>query len=415
MLHLNERAVRNKMLFADFSISKNILYVNHDGFMAHDFVDERLVQANCENRLQISTSVWPSVDLAYKDLFGQTQKVQEILEKSSQMLWPFSNPPYIRDEQDIVVQKDCESCEYFARKYGRYKMTLCGVSLNFSFGEELLREDFALYDGHDFDYYKERVYLDLAKQLSVYGWLLTLLCSASPLSDSSYFQKGVYDEDVFGGIASLKNSQLGFWNHFTPEFEYTNLQSYVSSIEKFVEDDLILSADELFFPIRLMSANRPSFMALKEDGIDYIELSMFDLNPFDVAHIDVRDLEFAHLFIVWLCSFPSFWLDRKDSVQIVQNFKNAAHYDLKTVFVRSYQDRMITMLESALRMLEEVELFYEGEDAHILDVIAFEKQKCLDLKARYSYKVLQNFRGGFVKKGIVQAEKLQDDILKARG
>ena len=41
----------------------------------------------------------------------------------------------------------------------------------------------------------------MAKQLSVYGWLLTLLCSASPLSDSSYFQKGVYDEDVFGADA----------------------------------------------------------------------------------------------------------------------------------------------------------------------------------------------------------------------
>ena len=67
------------------------------------------------------------------------------------------------------------------------------------------------------------------------------------------------------------------------------------------------------------------------NGVDHIELRMFDLNPLVPGGIDVRDLTFAQLFLVWLASTPREALSPKDQVQAVQNFKNAAHYDLKAV------------------------------------------------------------------------------------
>ena len=58
---------------------------------------------------------------------------------------------------------------------------------------------------------------------------------------------------------------------------------------------------------------------------------MFDLNPLTGAGIDARDVKFAQLLMVWLATMPSWYVSKKDQVNAVQNFKNAAHYDLKTV------------------------------------------------------------------------------------
>lgn len=58
---------------------------------------------------------------------------------------------------------------------------------------------------------------------------------------------------------------------------------------------------------------------------------MFDLNPLTEAGVDERDIVFAQLLPVWLAALPKRPFTKKDQVQAVQNFKNAAHYDLKTV------------------------------------------------------------------------------------
>lgn len=58
---------------------------------------------------------------------------------------------------------------------------------------------------------------------------------------------------------------------------------------------------------------------------------MFDLNPFVPAGVDVRDVLFAQLLLVWLAGTPRQAFPKWAQVQAVQNFKNAAHYDWKTV------------------------------------------------------------------------------------
>ena len=60
-------------------------------------------------------------------------------------IWPFSNPPYIRNENDIPVaafdgQEQFKTVyrDYLSDKYGRYRMAFSGIHVNFSFSEELL-------------------------------------------------------------------------------------------------------------------------------------------------------------------------------------------------------------------------------------------------------------------------------------
>ena len=415
MLHFKDHTVGQLLMDGLFELERDGLRVSQDGYMSHEHIDIPHGSCTfCNNQFELKSGVFDSVQKARDQLYEYTRLVQKVLKEKDELLWPFSNPAYIKDSHDVILNGAYNHEEYLAMRYGRYKMALCGVRLHFSFGEKLLRADFACSNSNNFEDYKSRLYVHLAKQLSLHGWLLTALTAASPLCDRSFFQKGVLDGAVFSGMSSIRCSELGLWNYFTPRFDYLNLDHYVQSIENYVEKDLLQFPDELYFPVRLMPKGEHSFMALKENGVDNIELRIFDLNPYCAEGIDVRDVEFAHLYMVWLACIPSFYISHSDSIQLVQNFKNAAHYDLKTVFIRSSNQEMITMLECAVRLIEEVELFYQDAEEHILDVIRFEKEKCLDVKNRYAYQVLRDFSHNYVKKGLSLAKDNQNKILEVR-
>ena len=94
-------------------------------------------------------------------------------------------------------------------------MTFSGIHVNFSFARELLQADFELTEKQDFQEYKNQLYVVLAERAAAYGWLLVAVTAASPLMDSSFVEKGKLDEDSFNGMASVRCSEMGYWNFFS--------------------------------------------------------------------------------------------------------------------------------------------------------------------------------------------------------
>ena len=164
----------------------------------------------------------------------------------------------------------------------------------------------------------------LAPAAAAYGWLLVAVTAASPLLNSSFVEKGKLDGDTFNGLASTRCSELGYWNYFAPIFDYTNIRAYADSIQRYVDEGLLRFPTELYYPVRLKPRGVNNLNTLREQGVDHIELRMFDLNPLVPGGIDERDLTFAKLFLVWLASTPREAISTKAQVQAVQNFKNAA-------------------------------------------------------------------------------------------
>ncbi|MGM9661135.1 MAG: hypothetical protein ACI3WQ_11095, partial [Faecousia sp.] len=344
MLHADHPKVRQLLLKGNFGLEKESLRVDEDGFLSHTSHpfpnDDHIVRDFCENQTEINTSVTHSAAEAVQALVNYNSRIQKTLKRlpHREYLWPFSNPPYIRNEADIPVARffgeqagKTEYREYLSDRYGRYKMAFSGIHVNYSFDETLLREDFALSGEPDFDAYRNQLYVVLAEKAAAYGWLLVALTAASPLLDSSFVEKGKFDTDTFNGMASTRCSEMGYWNYFAPIFDYSNIRAYADSIQHYVDDGLLRFPTELYYPVRLKPRGVNNLNTLREDGVDHIELRMFDLNPLVPAGIDERDLTFAQLFLVWLASTPREFLSTKAQVQAVQNFKNAAHYDLKTV------------------------------------------------------------------------------------
>ena len=163
--------------------------------------------------------------------------------------------------------------------------------------------------------------------------------------------------------SSLRNSKRGYWNKFLPILDHRSLKTFTGSIKKHIVTGSLYSASELYLPIRLKPKGVNSLENLAANGVDHIELRMFDLNPSAPLGIDGRDLEFAHLLILYLLSQPDFNFTPERQEKAVRNHKNAALLEPDT-----------KLLEHGTEIIEEMEKHF-SDNEKALEVIAFEKNK----------------------------------------
>lgn len=420
MLHIENHAVRSRILDGKFGLEKESLRVLEDGTLSHSCHpfpnDEHIVKDFCENQTEINTSVHTSVREAIEELELHNNRIYDKLKKlnTREYLWLFSNPPYIKNEEDIPVAvfeglsvSKTAYREYLSKKYGRYKMTFSGIHVNYSFSEELLQADFELQNRRDYKDYKNHFYLELAQRMAAYAWLLVAVTAASPLLDSSFVEKGVYGQDIFSGMASVRCGEMGYWNEFAPIFDYSDISSYTSSIQNYVDVGLLKAASELYYPIRLKPRGENNLDSLRENGVDHIELRMFDLNPLAKTGLEEKDVVFAQLLMVWLASTPSQPFKEKEQIQAVQNFKNAAHYDLKTVKILTPNGEIYSVAAAALKVIERMKDFYRELDFDVEEILEFEYEKFVEAENRYAWKIRKQFGDGYVKKALQLAKERQ--------
>ena len=356
-----------------FGIERETLRVDNQNKLSqtpHPFGnDEHITRDFCENQIELVTPVCHSVDEAVEALAELDKRAREELTKNGESIWLYSNPPHFDSEDDIPIADftgDHSSKrayrEVLEQKYGKKLMLFSGIHFNFSFAEEFLRE--LNTNNTDFQTFRDEFYLRLYKQLMVHSWLLVLLTAASPYYDASL------DKDGKSGIiiseySSLRNSKRGYWNKFLPILDHRSLKTFTGSIKKHIVTGSLYSASELYLPIRLKPKGVNTLENLAANGVDHIELRMFDLNPSAPLGIDSRDLEFAHLLILYLLSQPDFNFTPELQEKAVRDHKNAALLEPDT-----------KLLERGLEVIEEMEKHF-SDNEKALEIIAFEKEKIL--------------------------------------
>ena len=422
MLHYKDTTVAAKFTDYEFGIEKESLRVLGDGTFAHTPhpfpVDKYIVRDFCENQLEINTGVSISEEEAIDELESHERRVRETLYNlpKREYVWHFSNPPYIKDEDDIPVANFTGPLydktiyrDYLAKMYGKYKMTFSGIHVNFSFGEELIEADYrssgSALSLRDF---KDRLYLDLALNLVSDGWILNILLSASPVLDGSFLEQGVKGKTDFLGMASVRCSELGYWNLFVPVLDYSGTSAYADSIRKYISEGLITSQTELYYPVRIKPRGPNSLETLEEKGINHIELRNVDINPYAYGGLDVRDLKFIRLLALYEASRPAEQLGEDRQIKSSINFKNAAHFNLDTNHVMLGDGRFITLREASLELLENIEGFYNefysgSSDKQALDTfdtIAYQRSKIDGSGKRYAERVLEEYGNDFLGNGL---------------
>ena len=419
-LDVREPSFRPLAFDGNFGLEREALRVTENGHMAHTphpFPADHphIVRDFCENQTEINTRVWPTADEAVAELRSLNAEIlREIGGDAArsasapyhEYLWPFSKPPPLRGEDDVVPAKFVGKLsgkatyrDYLSAKYGRYLMTYCGIHVNFSFGDRLLKVS---------GVNRNALYLHVAAGSVLWGWIVVALTAASPLADASFFH-AAEEGDFFSGFASVRCGDLGYWNNFSPVNDFSDVRAYAEAIRGYVRRGLIAAPSELYYPVRLKPRGANRLETLVAERIDHIELRCVDLNPLADGLVDVRDIKFIQLFLLWCAARPPARLTERDQAQAVRNFKNAARYDIDLARISLPDGTSASVRETGLRLLASMSRFFANFPPEVTDVIAFERNKLEHPERRYAEQVRERFCGTFAEKGLAFAKKLTED------
>lgn len=265
-------------------------------------------------------------------------------------LWPMSMPCFIGGEESIHLAQYGSSNlgrmktlyrQGLHHRYGSLMQVIAGVHYNFSMPDSFWSEwqevrgvrcqcKRFISDG----------YMGLIRNVYRFGWLIPYLFGASPALCSSFLQgreSGLPFQKLGKGTlylpyaTSLRLSDLGYTNSAQANLgiNHDNLDSYLMSVrralrtkaEEFsrlgvkvegeyrqLNDNVLQLENELYAPIRPKRSPRAgerTLTALEHRGIEYIELRTLDLNPFTPLGVDIQQLRFLDLFLVWCLLKPS--------------------------------------------------------------------------------------------------------------
>ena len=406
--------VRDHILEGGFGLEKESLRVNKEGFLSHTkhpFPQNKNIERDfCENQVEIITDVCSSPEELYLELLKLQKQVFNKLwnmETGREYLWQFSNPPYVKGEEDILIAtyegelKEKEVYrKYLAEKYGKKKMLFSGIHFNFSFSDELLKYAYNNKKEKSFRDFKNNLYLELAKKVAKYSWFLVYITAASPMMDASFFNEAELGKDVKSKYASYRCSNIGYWNDFVPVLNYETIEKYIKSIERYIAEGKLKSAAELYYPVRLKPNKENSLENLLNYGINHIELRMIDLNPLSKAGIFKEDIKFIHYFLIYLSSLPSITFNDKEQIIAIKNMKNAAYLDEEKIFIEN-NNMSKNILEEGISLLEDMDKFYKKlEITEARELIKKQKEKFQKPKERYAKNLEKLYMEDYVKKGI---------------
>ena len=423
MISLDSPAVRRTIWSARFGLEREALRVTADGRMAktpHPFPPDhpRIVRDFCENQTEINTGVSSSAVGAVEELERIDRELRGTLAAlpSPEWLWRFSNPPPIAGEDDVPIASftgpragKTAYRERLAACYGRRKMAFCGVHVNVSFGPDLLAAAASAAGAPDARRHADAVYVELAAKASEAAWLLVALTAASPLADPSLAENAesaAPGTALFTGHASIRCSELGYWNDFVPVFDYADAPSWARSVARYVDAGLIAAPTELYYPVRPKPAGPNRLESIERNGVDRIELRMFDLVPFAPAGVDARDVEFAHVLLAYLATLPRAPHPARSQILAVRNAKAAARQDLALATVLRPDGRSVPVRDAALRVLDDIDAFAAPLEApqSVREAIAFQREKLETPGKRYAERVRAEFGPDFAAKALAFAK-----------
>lgn len=322
-----------------------------------------------ESLMEFITPVSDSLDVLLAQLGDIHRFTQQNI--GDERLWPLSMPCFIGDESTIRLAQYGRSNvgrmktlyrQGLHHRYGSMMQVIAGVHFNFSMPDSFWSEWQQLQQpGCCQCKLISDSYMGLIRNVYRFGWLIPYLFGASPALCSSFLQgraTGLPFERVGKGTlylpyaTSLRLSDLGYTNKSQASLNIThsNLNDYLASVRRALHtkdsgfaalgikegddyrqlnDHVLQLENELYAPIRPKrtprSGERP-LIALERRGIDYIELRTLDVNPFMPFGVELQQLRFLDLFLVWCLLRPS---PELEMAEIERNRHNMSHVALE--------------------------------------------------------------------------------------
>ncbi len=254
-----------------------------------------------------------------EDTFRWLSAIHEVVQRSlpeEEYIFPLSMPAGLPAEEQIRVAQldnpeDVAYREYLVKVYGKNKQMVSGIHYNFQLSPDLITRLFRLQNEYQSAVdFQNDLYLKMAKNFLRYQWILLYLLAATPTVESAYFKDG---SPLAKGqfVRSLRSSQYGYVNDPEIKVSFDSVEKYVESLEHWVSTGKLIAEKEFYSNVRLRGAKKAR--ELLTTGIQYLEFRLFDLNPFEIYGISLKDAKFIHVFALFMI-----WMDQTASQEEVE-------------------------------------------------------------------------------------------------
>ena len=274
-----------------------------------------------------------------------------------------------------------------SHRYGRAMQTIAGIHYNFSLPDsfwhlfkDLQQSELSLKD------FKTEQYFNLIRNFRRYSWLLLYLFGASPAVCKSFVRNNkkhgleTYDYGTLympygtclrmGGLGYTSDAQAGLY------VSYNNLEDYATNLtdaikmpyepyRKFAPEkddfkqlnDSILQIENEFYstvrPKRVAPSGTRPVTALREQGVEYIEVRCLDLNPFLPVGIDEEQIHFLNSFLLFCLLRNSPFSNASEHEEIETNLETVVSRGREPGLELSQQGRPIPLKDWAEEILNE--------------------------------------------------------------
>ncbi len=316
---LKENNYSKYVLRGKFGIEKENLRVNEDGTLAltphpEVFGDKKInpyIKTDfSESQVEVIT---PALD-NIKDVYDYLENLTDIVNNNigDELLWPQSSPAILPEEEKIPLadfgsdeagRKEVEYREFLAGRYGKKVQMISGIHYNFSFDDKLLES--LNTENEPFKDFKNKMYMKVARNVLLHRWFLIYLTGASPFMHQSYDKNHLKDMERVGNVlrygnsTSLRNGFCGYRNEGDFVVPWTSVEDYDQKIRELVASGELSNAREFYSEVRLKGKDNKNLLdSIEKDGVQYMELRLLDLNPFDKNGISLTTAYLIHLFII---------------------------------------------------------------------------------------------------------------------
>lgn len=279
-----------------------------------------------------------------------------------ELLWCGSMPCSLPKDDEIPIARYGNSNigraksvyrQGLAYRYGRRMQTISGVHYNFSLPEAAwpALQQIDAYDGNLQDY-RDHAYFALIRNFRRHAWLLLYLFGASPAVCRCFVEGRVHRlRELEAGTyylpyaTSLRMGPLGYQSDAQSSIavSYNNLQSYARSLltaltepyppyaaigvrdgdhYRQLSTSLLQIENEFYGTIRPKRRIKPGerpLHALRERGVEYVEVRCMDLDPFSPIGISDQTARFLDVFLLH-CLLKESPNDNSD--EVVANARN---------------------------------------------------------------------------------------------
>lgn len=254
-----------------------------------------------ETQMELITPVTDSVEELFRYLAAIHDVAYRSLEEEER-LWPLSMPPALPLKDEAITLAKLDRFEdvlyrrYLAKTYGRRKQMVSGIHFNIELSELFLKRMFDVQtEETDFIRFKTNAYLKVTRNYLAHRYLITYLFGASPMSEKNFFVGAAGPKEP---VRSLRNSSFGYKNKEDVKVRYDSIETYLEDLTQMVEDGKLSEEKEFYASVRLRGGKKVADLATA--GIRYIELRNIDLNPYAEYGISKEQVEFLHLFLLFM-------------------------------------------------------------------------------------------------------------------